>query len=136
MKFTRLTWLDFDEGMDRLAVQYMGLVDHVYGVPRGGLPCAVALSHRLDIPMVQSPGDAGRTDRLLIVDDIHDSGLTMREYAGRVPFALRAVWITRKSMPGIGAGLVLEVDDWFVFPWEDASKARREYENYRAARAA
>ena len=48
----------------------------VHGLPRGGLPIAVAVSHYFDIPIIKHI--SFNTNNLLIVDDICDSGETLK----------------------------------------------------------
>lgn len=126
--------------------------DFLIGIGRGGLTPAVFLSHATDIPMLSVDvsaavpafsGDllaklARRTaagERLLFVDDINDSGGTIRALrqgivaAGgdlantrfatlldnvcsieRVEYAFRPVDRARQK-------------DWFVFPWESVAPA-------------
>lgn len=50
--------------------------DSVYGVPRGGIPLAVALSKELKIPLVER-----LTEKTLVVDDLVDSGRTRLRFA-------------------------------------------------------
>jgi len=47
----------------------------VYGVPRGGIPIACAISAKLNIPLVSKPFDG-----CLVVDDLIDSGKTAEKY--------------------------------------------------------
>ena len=44
----------------------------VYGLPRGGLPLAVWISHRAGIPLLLAP-----CRNALVVDDIADTGATL-----------------------------------------------------------
>ena len=53
--------------------RYSGL----YGVPKGGVFVAMALSHKLGIPMVEH--NSGQKD-ILIVDDLMDSGTTRMKF--------------------------------------------------------
>ena len=50
-----ITWSEYDLYIDRIAdwVKYKCEEDigAIYGLPRGGLPIAVSLSHRLDLPL-------------------------------------------------------------------------------------
>ena len=46
----------------------------VYGIPRGGLCLAVALSHSLGLPITNEP-----KNNYLIVDDIYDTGSTLQK---------------------------------------------------------
>lgn len=75
----------------------------VYGVPRGGVPVALALDAWLHMEIVDHPEDA-----TIIVDDIVDSGRTREIYSqyGVPFFAL------------IGDEAAKDPDVWVVFPWE------------------
>ena len=89
----------------------------VYGVPRGGLPIAVYISHHLNIPLLDSP-----CDECLIVDDILDSGNTVSELI--IEYELKDIKIAtihykKKSViaPDFYDVLVQE-NEWIVYPWE------------------
>ena len=70
------TWGEFDESVDYIANQCKFLnFSGIYGVPRGGLCLAVALSHRLDIKLVEKP-----CKNSLIVDDIFETGITLSNF--------------------------------------------------------
>lgn len=83
----------------------------VYGIPRGGIP--VALACRENLNMVDSPELAE-----VFVDDIIDSGKTRDRYTKAYPgvpfYALvdktKDGWETFK-------------DEWIVFPWEGTEEA-------------
>ena len=80
----------------------------VFPIPRGGVPAAFAVAaHHGNLQVVDSPERAD-----LFIDDIIDSGATMREWSDRYPgkpfFAL--VDKTREGSDFAGA--------WVVFPWE------------------
>lgn len=121
--------------------------DFLVGIGRGGLVPACYLSHRTGIPLLSvdhSSGEVGFADelldklaakiragqRLLIVDDINDSGTTI---------AYLHAAITAKSGDADGLRVAVLVDNvrskakadyrgseidrsvdksWFVFPWE------------------
>jgi len=125
-----LSWRDFDLAVAVIAgaTGDQGLRG-VCGIPRGGLPLAVALSHRLDLPLVDAPAPG-----VLLLDDIHDSGRTLAHWArpGVVPW----VWVTRERKPaGYHAVLTDAGPDWFVFPWEDPGRAAEDRLAYLGSRA-
>ncbi len=128
----RLTWQGLDAAVHYIAGQCQGLaLSGVYGVPRGGLPLAVALSHRLGIPLAISPG-AG----VLVVDDIYDSGKTIRDLRERHPGAGPFwVWATREfESEGYYSVLNDIGPEWVLFPWEvyeNADSDRLDYEGKR-----
>lgn len=120
--------------------------DYVVGVARGGLPLAVPLSHRLDVPMgavwathydgeerqgeveVENYGLAkvSNGDRVLLVDDVADTGRTLDEITtmwdeqDTVDFEWwTAVWHEKVgSVHSPNISIVRGVDEWIVYPWE------------------
>jgi len=52
---------------------------YITGIPRGGIPLAMALSHSLNIPLVTI--DSPLTKDHLVVDEVIDSGYTRFKYA-------------------------------------------------------
>ena len=70
---TYFTWGEFDKSVEQIAnkcsfKEFSG----IYGVPRGGLCLAVALSHKLKIELISKP-----IKNSLIVDDVYETGLTL-----------------------------------------------------------
>lgn len=121
--------------------------DFLVGVGRGGLVPAAYLSHRVDIPMLSvdhSSGEACFADellqkladkgkagtRILIIDDINDSGSTIsylrRELASHgcpeehLRVAVLLDNVRSKAQVDYRAGEIDRATDkrWFVFPWE------------------
>ena len=121
--------------------------DMIVGIGRGGLTPAVYLSHRLNLPMVSidyssTAGEARDAlldivaaksvagVRLLLIDDINDSGGTIAQLrsllaerggdAARLRFAV----LLNNSSSGEVADYWADMIDrridkrWFVFPWE------------------
>jgi len=65
------TWSEFDKSVEQIAnecrfKEFSG----IYGVPRGGLCLAVALSHKLKIELISEP-----IKNSLIVDDVYEQAL-------------------------------------------------------------
>ena len=121
----RLTWDDFDAAVATLAPMiYRPTAKHLYGVHRGGLCLAVALSHATGIPLATEPGP-----NCVIVDDIADTGTTLRQFDG----AQKLVWVFRpRSLVNVRAALRLPLDDdqWVLFPWEKESNADKDRDRY------
>jgi len=93
--------------------------EYIYGIPRGGLIPATMMSHILEIPLITTLDWEVMKHRILVVDDIIDSGETIQRYQ-RI-FDTAAVLVktglpfTKK--PTYYARLV-EDDVWTVFPYE------------------
>lgn len=111
-----LTWKDFEEfitgAVEALKSQE---ITGVYGLPRGGLPIAVTLSHRLGVPLLGAPCKG-----CIVVDDISDTGITLQHYATNgytiVTWVARPKWT--KVLPFFFK-VTTEGNEWFVFPWEE-----------------
>ena len=110
----QFTWDEFDKSVEHIANKCKFLeFSGIYGVPRGGLCLAVALSHKLKINLISEP-----IKNSLIVDDVYETGITLKTFQhieGAMYFVLfskikptwwNTVHISRKS-------------EWIVFPWED-----------------
>ena len=97
----------------------------IYGIPRGGLPIAVALSHRLQLPILLAP-----TDQCIIVDDIWDTGRTLEPLLDRyvtLGNAIMLTWFCAKKGDGYVKSTgydyhkALDASKWLVFPWEETN---------------
>lgn len=121
-----LTWAQFDDAVRRIAEQVRE-VRSVYGVPRGGQVLAVALSHRLGVPLAMFP-----SFDTLVVDDVVETGRTMDAFHlhYRRPFW---AWVN-KSERIVNCCLTLPLDTWVVFPWEDPERAAADAAAYYASR--
>ena len=65
------TWSDFDKSVEFIAQECKFLeFSGIYGIPRGGLCLAVALSHKLKINLLSEP-----IKNSLIVDDVYETGI-------------------------------------------------------------
>jgi len=92
------TYDDFEEGVESIYKNIMAVgqpYDRIVGIARGGLFLANRLSYKLELPMTPLswstrdgnekecnawiPEDINNGDKILIVDDIIDSGKTIRE---------------------------------------------------------
>lgn len=86
--------------------------DSIHGVPRGGIPIAIALASHYKKPILKEP----RSDTL-IVDDICDSGKTMQ----RFPAHKKAVLFYKSSSNVVVDAYADKPDCWVEFPWETAA---------------
>ena len=115
MKRTNISWDKATKMIDKLSVKIKksGIkFDGVFGIPRGGLPLAVMISHRLDIPVLLYP-----TKNTLVVDDISDNGFTLQRLKNKKIATLYSTdWTITK--PDWFIEKKLSKDDWLVFPWE------------------
>jgi len=88
MEKTIITYDMYDHMMDNLIEQIAfsklyTKVKYVYGIPRGGLPMAVHLSHHLGLDFADNEFFHNMMTReqrkkTLIVDDVADTGITLK----------------------------------------------------------
>ena len=117
-----ISWDEFDGYIDSITdwVKTNDLnLGAIYGLPRGGLPIAVSLSHKLHLPLLMDYYDRKIvTDKkILVVDDIADTGHTLKDFENKhniictFHYHEQSIiepdyWIHKKD------------DDWIVYPWE------------------
>ena len=111
-----LTWEQVNDLVDILkqkVLDELPEIGSVMGIARGGLIPAVMLSHKLGVPY---------TDLIdpntLVVDDICDSGKTIKE----APGVYTATLHYKKSAivkPDVYASLLVNERQWLVYPWEN-----------------
>ena len=125
----QLSWDDFDRAVQHIAVRCAGRrFSGIHGIPRGGLCLAVALSHRLELPLLADPRPG-----CLLVDDVYETGLTLEAHR-QLPDAQAVVWISKAEPQWWLAVEVTSAADWIVFPWEDPEAAASDERLYRASR--
>jgi uncharacterized protein len=96
-----ISWGEINAAVEILAgrISRSGLkLAAIGGLPRGGLVPAVMLSHKMGIPFVSQANIAKVPGNILIVDDICDSGETLK--------------------PNFFHTLAYE-NQWIVYPWEN-----------------
>ena len=125
-----LSWQQFDDAVALLAVRARSRdLTGVYGVPRGGLCLAVALSHAMDLPLLQSPEPDA-----LVVDDVYETGRTLETLRLQFPQASFAVWVSKTPPLWWHAAEVVDSPEWLLFPWENAHQAMADEQAYRSSR--
>ncbi len=112
------TWEQFDVQVEQLADQIKNAdcdFTGIYGIPKGGIPVAVALSRLLSLPLVV---ETEIDECTLIVDDLVDSGNTISRFAGTNHVATLQI----KSHSPVPDFWVEKVDGWIVYPWEGSEE--------------
>ena len=91
----------------------------LYGVPRGGIVVALALSKALGIPLSEKPFSFGKEEKnlfCLVVDDLVDSGETRLRYSDH-DFAVLHLKEEAKSLPTYYASKEKQ-REWIEYFWE------------------
>lgn len=112
-KIIKLTWAEVGVLIDELAEMIDEDFEGIYAVPRGGLPIGVALSHKLGIPLLDSPNK-----NCLIVDDISDNGNTLSKIKGKKIACLYSTPWT-KTKPDWFVVMKENKNEWIEYPWEE-----------------
>jgi uncharacterized protein len=140
---------DFLQDVDKIAHDVIANgseIDYIVGITRGGLLPAVLLSHRLDVPMrtvswstfhkdqmrehaYDIAEDISEGKRILLVDDILDSGRTMAELLedwgcvrDKIKIAVLLHNTNQSIIPDFWGRQFsrTETPDWIDFWWEKA----------------
>ena len=108
------TWGEFDKSVEHIANKCKFLkFSGIYGVPRGGLCLAVALSHKLKIDLITEP-----IKNSLIVDDVYETGITLNTFKN-IEGAKFFVLFSKKDPTWWNSVYISKKSDWIVFPWEN-----------------
>ena len=132
------SWKDYTKDMYDLQAELRGLeFDHVVGIYRGSLGMAAHVSNLYNVPMsiigIQTRDGEDKdpywihnlidenTKRVLIVDDIYDTGYTMKKVVKHMPKSCEVIsyCLFGKSKNKDRVIYSQEHDgSWIVFPWE------------------
>lgn len=130
----RLTWDDYIQRIKRLGdilEENINVDDYIgiYGIPRGGSIPATILSHRLGLDVISDIWNTlicnlifPKDKKILIVDDIIDTGTTISRYMQTVPsihYTTCSLLVRHSSnyIPDY-TDVVVNSDDWIIFPYE------------------
>ena len=123
------TWNEFDKSVDYIADRCrFWELSGVYGVPRGGICLAVALSHKLNIQLIENP-----SKNSLIVDDVFETGITLSKFK-HIEGANFFVLVSKKKPIWWNTVLLSHKKEWIVFPWESKKNEVKEEKEYNKKR--
>ena len=122
---SHFTWSEFDRSVEEIAdkcrfKEFSG----IYGVPRGGLCLAVALSHKLKIKLISEP-----IENSLIVDDVYETGLTLTTFKD-IEGAMFFVLFSKNNPTWWNSVHISEKSEWIVFPWENTLNLQSDRKDY------
>ena len=119
------TWNEFDKSVEQIANRCKNLkFSGIYGVPRGGLCLAVALSHKLKINLISEP-----KENSLIVDDIYETGFTLKTFK-EIEGATFFVLFSKTKPTWWNTVFISKKSQWIVFPWENTLNSKSDRKEY------
>lgn len=113
------TWQEFDKAVSKLEKETKHLVPfikNIYGLPRGGLILAVALSHRINKPILFDKSKISKNT--LVVDDISDTGKQLKILLKDKEYLRTITLCINKNTKFIPSYYSLKINQWIRFPWE------------------
>ncbi|MHC1623163.1 MAG: GTP cyclohydrolase I FolE [Candidatus Methanospirareceae archaeon] len=115
----RIGWKQFFDEVSRLARRNY-LPEAVYGVPTGGSFVSLALSGLWGCPCLD---ELEHTRGVLVVDDLVDSGKTLRPYL-RAGATVDALFRKTHSPDDLAPDATQLGEEWVQFPWEQDSSPK------------
>jgi len=123
-RVTPINWNLYDEMCQQLAVIIHDTfpdIEYVYGIPRGGLPLAVRISHLLGLKLIIRK-NLIKPKYTIIVDDISDTGSTLLNFCNSSACKTATLFIRVDSKFSPDITLSLVTDEWIEFPYETKVK--------------
>ena len=119
------TWCEFDKSVEHIYnrckfIDFSG----IYGVPRGGLCLAVALSHKLKINLISKP-----IKNSLIVDDVYETGITLNAFKN-IEDAMFFVLFSKIKPVWWNTVHISSKSEWIIFPWENNDNVQTDRSEY------
>tara|TARA_A100001035_G_scaffold108289_1_gene84828 strand:+ start:64 stop:459 length:396 start_codon:yes stop_codon:yes gene_type:complete len=119
------SWNEFDKSVEHIANKCKFLeFSGIYGVPRGGLCLAVALSHKLKINLLTGP-----MKNSLIVDDVYETGITLKNFKN-IEGAMFFVLFSKIRPTWWNSVHISKKNEWIVFPWENTLNSESDRNDY------
>ena len=119
------SWSQFDKSVEYIASKCKFLeFSGIYGIPRGGLCLAVALSHKLKIELISEP-----IKNSLIVDDVYETGLTLTTFKD-IEGAMFFVLFSKTKPTWWNTVFISKKSQWIVFPWENTLNIQSDRNEY------
>ena len=122
---THFTWSEFDKSVQHISNKCKFLeFSGIYGIPRGGLCLAVALSHKLKIELISEP-----LRNSLIVDDVYETGYTLNTFKD-IEGTMFFVLFSKINPTWWNTVFKSKKSEWIVFPWENTLYSQNDRDEY------
>jgi hypoxanthine phosphoribosyltransferase len=119
------SWSEFDLAVDVMVEEFKSSdtshIEKILALPRGGLPLGVALSHKLDLPLISYTYQITRAPHanVLVVDDIADSGETLQSISKELKNSMYyVIHYDDNSIFQPDFSYVSNKGCWISYPWE------------------
>ena len=117
LNIEQVTWEQFEKGCQLISNHVRKSkrkLKNIYGIPRGGIVVAVRLSHLLSLPLILD--ESLINSNTLVVDDISDSGKTLKKYEN---YFIVTLYYHRQSVTVPNYWVWEKKNNrWVEFPWE------------------
>ena len=127
MAKTFITWEQIEKACDEITnwvlssdIKFKG----IWAPPRGGLIPAVMLSHKTGLKLFDEP----RVRPLLLIDDIADTGNTLKSFKNLEDVHIVTIHYHKQSVTIPEKWVYEKKDEWIVYPWE--LKESKEIQDY------
>ena len=119
------TWSEFDKSIEYISNKCkFWKISGIYGIPRGGLCLAVALSHKLNIKLIEKP-----LKNSLIVDDVFETGCTLSNFKN-IEGANFFVLVSKSKPIWWNSVNLTDRKEWIIFPWENKNNELKDKNEY------
>lgn len=134
----KVEWTDVERICQELGQrirQFTTGPEYIYGVPRGGLIPATIFSHMMGVPLIIDEMAfrklANDGHRILLVDDINDTGRTLSQL--RLGENVQTIVLyeregTRQRADWVGE--MITHTGWLLMPWENQRRAFEDMADY------
>jgi len=131
-----ITYTEYGQLLDQLIEKLKPIkFDYVFGIPRGGLPIAVHVSHYTNTTIMDHeliPWDFYQGESVLVVDDIIDTGETIKNlkqlFGCHTNIEAVATLFKRPDVVVANTDIWIEESpEWIIFPWEPIEEVPSEY---------
>jgi len=134
MNILKLTWNDYQTHVSEVSRQINlsgKKYNYITGIPRGGLIPAIMISHILNIPFIEN-SKLWTIDyrQSLLIDDISDSGKTLKKYSEVIDKASIVCRISLLERPKYYS-LIVPENQWVMFPYESSVEDSISNVNYK-----
>ena len=122
MYITPIAFANFVDDICSMPILKKGTeIKYIYGIPRGGVNVAIAISQQTEIPLIDELPAKGSKE-ILVVDDIIDSGTTRKKYK-QFPFYALILknHADLKYIKNTYCGIKIPAE-WVTFFWEKEDK--------------